>query len=1190
MANPFDQFDAPAAAAAPRSAPPPAGNPFDQFDTPAGVDAGGDPGALSIRVRAGGSVAPSATPPISRDAFEDRFQSDLSAPYRTTKDTTADDPAVPGLYDPLRAKADERLIGPPSARNTALAALYEAGSEASLNAAGIAAAGIATGLGNLDKIGLPNVPGYNPDFLANRQLFDNQRAAFARQSPKAATAGTVAGIVGGAVALPGLAGAPAATLAGRAGQAAVTGGIYGGVSEGLESLDPLRAVGGAGLGALLGGTGSAAIEKAAPHVISAANRAWPAISQALGRGVPVVTERGRFTPEGEAALREIGLDPAQLPDELAGLFTDAFRAKGVSPAIAREAAASEFGIPLTRGQATQDPVMLGQERAAVSGLRGGKAQEIGQGFAARQSEAVGAARGQLQDMAARGAPRIENPAVASEAVSDSARRAAGAYDADVLAAQQAEEAARRLARGGEGDALDAASTVSTGIRGAAERSREGYRGAYGEVGQIEGEFRRDAFDRLGERVRASLADDMPVDPVVTPAASRALADLDNLPTLLAKPDGSGATPADVETIRRRLLAYRRTTGANAQDRATIDAIMRRFDDHIEGAEGAGLFGPRSAPAPGAQAGAAAIDDFPGSASLPDLIPLPAPRQGEPETLLQYLYRTGGIPLDDEARAADLNRLYRPGGGTLARRNGTSWDQIRVRMAEEGFPLGGDLESASARDVADRVREAIRSEIQGRPMVRIGDEARAGARRGAERVADENADFAAQVDREARRLAIDLEGYGLTGSNLDRAALREAAEARALGRADDGIAAYDAAVARRAGEATPGGSAPADVPFPELGEGVGAAASDALPGGSNALTTAMRNARGLFRQHQQNFRPRGRGDDAGRLMAKIIEQDATPAEVATALFGSASRPGEKGLAVRFAARLREALGADSPEFAALQQGLMSRAIDGNGTGDAARRVENLLRGNGRDAAGVILTEEQRRALGAWRGALAQLEQRRQALPGWISDLAKKDFDPNAVASGLFGSGVPGERIGSANFAKGLKGFLGEASPEWSSLRQAAIMNLTSPSGRTLTPSQEADRVVEFLSGKGAGLAEQLFTGTERAQIMRYASAVRATALPSGIAAPDAGSKRAAAAHLLNGVLGAIAAKVATPFAASAPFTAQVGQRILVRGPNAYAASRSFQGGAPRARPAGPVLDLQRVGTGAGLSAEYAMPAD
>lgn len=1181
MANPFDRFDAPTAAAAPRSAPPPASNPFDQFDAPAG-GSGGNPGALSIRVRAGGPVAPSATPPISRDAFEDRFQSDLSAPYRTTKDTTADDPAYAGLYDPLRTKADERLIGPPSARNTALAALYEAGSEASLNLAGNLAALTAGGLGAL------GVEGFERNTLAqNRQLFDDQRAAFARQSPKAATAGTVAGIGAGALALPGLAGAPAATLARRAGQAAITGGVYGGVAEGLDSFDPLRSAGAAGLGALLGGTGSAAIEKAAPHVISAANRAWPAISQALGRGVPVVTDRGRFTQEAEGALREIGLDPAQLPDELAGLFTDAFRAKGVSPAIAREAAASEFGIPLTRGQATQDPAVLGRERAAISGLRGGKAQEIGQGFAARQSEAVSAARGQLQAMAARGAPLIESPAVAAEAVSDSARRAAGAFNADVLAAQQAEEAARRLARGGDGDALDAASTVATGVRGAAERSREGYRGAYGEAAQVEGEFRPDAFDRLGERVRTSLSGDMPVDPVVTPAASRALADLDNLPALLAKPDGSGATPADVETIRRRLLAYRRTTGANAQDRATIDAIMRRFDDHIEGAEGAGLFGPRAAPVPGAPA--AAVDDFPGAASLPELIPAPPVREGEPESLIRFLARTGGIPLDDEARAADLNRLYVPGAGTLARRNSSTWDQIRVRLAEQGFLPGDEMAGASPRDVADRVFEQIRAERQGRPAVRMADEGAVGARRGAERVADENANFAVQVDREARRIAIDLEGYGLTGSNLDQAALREAAEAVRLGRTDDGVAAYDAAVARRAGEASPTDATLPDVPFPELGEGVQVASPNALPGGSDALTTAMRNARGLFRQHQQNFKPRGRGDDAGRLMAKIIEQDATPAEIATALFGSISRPGEAGLSIRFAGRLREVLGAGSPELAALQQGLMSRAIDGNGTGDAARRVDSLLRGSGREAANTILTEDQRRALGAWRGALAQLEQRRQALPGWISDLAKKDFDPNAVASGLFGSGVPGERIGSANFAKGLKGFLGETSPEWSSLRQAALMNLTSPGSRTLSPSQEADRVAEFVRGKGAGLAEHLFTSGERAQLMRYASAVRATALPSGIAAPDAGGKRAAAAHILNGVLGAIAAKVATPFAASAPFTAQVGQRLIVRGPAAYTASQSFQSGAPRARPVGPVLDLQRVGTGAGLSAQYGMPS-
>jgi hypothetical protein len=346
--------------------------------------------------------------------------------------------------------------------------------------------------------------------------------------------------------------------------------------------------------------------------------------------------------------------------------------------------------------------------------------------------------------------------------------------------------------------------------------------------------------------------------------------------------------------------------------------------------------------------------------------------------------------------------------------------------------------------------------------------------------------------------------------------------------------------------------------------------------------ALREARGLFREHKQAFSPRGPGDDAGRLMRKIVEQDATPTEVATGLFGSMPRFGETGLSVRFATRLREALGDDSPVLDAVQQGLIARAIDGNGAGDVGRRLDTLLRGNGREAANAIFTQEQRRGLGAFRAALHQAEQAHHALPSWISDLSRSGFDPNAVATSLFGSGVPGSRVGSANFARGLKGFLGEGSEEWSGMRQAAIQNLTQPSGRTLTATQKADRVADFVSGKGAALAREMFGGEELARLTRYAAALRATVLPSGIGSLTAEQGRTIAANLLNGLLGAIAFKSGLPTAAAAPFTVKAGQRIVIGGPGAFGASRSFGGGAPRVVPDTPE-HFQRLGQGAGRAA-------
>lgn len=99
---------------------------------------------------------------------------------------------MPGLQEGLRPKADEALVGKPDASTPALAALFRAGNPIGLNAPRNVAAAIATGLGN------------GRSFSQNYELSKDQKEAFARQAPKAALPGTVAGIGTGALALPGL--------------------------------------------------------------------------------------------------------------------------------------------------------------------------------------------------------------------------------------------------------------------------------------------------------------------------------------------------------------------------------------------------------------------------------------------------------------------------------------------------------------------------------------------------------------------------------------------------------------------------------------------------------------------------------------------------------------------------------------------------------------------------------------------------------------------------------------------------------------------------------------------------------------------------------------------------------------------------------------------------------------------------
>ena len=1166
-------------------AEPPAGVAF-------GAGAGGDAGALSIRVRPNnvGSALADQPPGLDLSHLSD---DDLMSQLRAARAPAAQAPAAPmtradfegriagdgsdkqifasntaeqntPLGHGLRERADEQLVGPPSALNAGAAFAMRAANAIGLNVPRNAGAAIAS---------LPGV-GNSRGFSENYSLAKDQEEALARQYPKTAMAGTVGGIVGGAVTLPAI-----GTVAklGRLGQAAVTGAGYGFTGELLDSKDFGRAAIAGGAGGVLGGAGAYAIDKLVPVVA-------PVISQLLGRGVAFRGADGALTAEAQAALRGAGVDPELIPPQLMAQIEQAATAKGASPAVVREALAGEFNIPLSRAQATLDPRAATVEQGALAGTRGGKAQEIAQDFTARQNAAFDAARGDFQGMAARGTPILENPAAASEAVSDRARLAVADHTFDVAAAQRAEDEALRAARGrGTGDALDAATAAQASIREAAAQSRADYRDAYATAGAIPGEFRPGAFDRVGERARADLGQGVPIDPVVTPQAAKALADLDNLPRLLSKPDGAGATPADTETIRRRLLAYRSAVDPrNPTDRAAVDSLLRTYTSHLEGSEAAGLFGPRQA----VGAANSAADGFPGAASInaasaPFLAAGGAPaRAAEPETLTRYLARSGGVPLDAEARAADLHRAYVPGQGTLARNDASTWDQIRVRLAEEGFLPPGMDGAASARDVADWARNAIQAErTGGRPVVRMGEEAGVG-RRAADAVSDQNNAFAERLAPFRQQVVDDLAASGIQARDVNPAHLDDAAARLYRREHETGADAFEAAVMAREGEGagrtvvSPSDFVPFDGPTAQ-------ATSSALPGGSTELGDALRNARGLFRQHVQAFKPRGPGDDAGLLMQKIVERDMTPAEIAAGMFGSATRPGERGLSVRFATRLREALGNESPALGAVQQGLIAHALDGNGTGDVGRRLDVLLRNEGKAAANAILTPDQRSALGAFRAALYETERRQQALPDWLTGLARKDFDPNAVSADLFGSGVPGARTGSASYARALKGFLGEDSAEWLGLRQAAVSRLLRPDGRDLSPVQEADRIRAFIQGDGAKFAEHLFDGDERARLMRYAAALRSTALPSGLAAPDNG-RSAVVAHLLNGILGAVAFKAGAPTAAAAPFTAKVGQRVVIGGPGAFMASRSFSGGAPRAVPAAGLPVLAPLGVGAGLA--------
>ena len=1136
MANVFDQFDAaPAAGSAP-----PARNVFDQFDPPARAP------------------RPRNEPGMTANPFEQDGEAPASFNERFGPGTVGRQEGEGKLYEGLRRQADERLIGEPSAGNAALAGGLRFSNSLGLNLPRNAAAGLATAAG---KVG---IPGFNPDFEQNYQLAKDQEAALGRQNPKSALAGDVAGIGAGMVVLPAWGGA--STLARRAGQAAVTGAGYGAASEFADTKD----LGHAAIGGAIGGAGGLILTPALEKGIGV-------IAGLSAKGLPYRDKLGELTTTAKTFLKRAGVDPAAIDKNLDEAIEAAFSRKGPSEAAAREAAAGEFGIPLTKGQTTQDAAQLRLEQELAAGQRGTKARDAANSFFEEQRGAIDTARAGIGERFG-GEARVSSPLEAGELVAGRLRGAvddAGSLEARALA--EADAALGRVRGGDAGDAIDAASTVAQGVRDRAAQAKGAYREAYGEVGKIDGEFAPGALDRLGTTVRYSLPPDVPVDEVLTPAATRALADLDNLPGLFKTEPGAGPNPQQVELIRKRLVSYRKSA-ANDTDRRAMDHVLGLVDDHIEAAEGAGLFGPRSAMR-------APVDDFPGNAAL-DTMPAaggaPTGRERAPETLTQFLGREGGIALDGDARAGDLQRVM-TGYGPLARRNGRSLDDLRPRLIEEGF-LPPDADGGFARNVGDEVFELIRRERAGEPAYRIQDRDR-GAAVANRRAGGADDHFADLVEREAQRITADHEAVGLRARDLDPAALREASESLVHGRHSDPFEAYEAAVmARGAGGKT---ETVSDIPF----DGATApATSSALPGGSTELTDAMRKARGAFASYQRTFKPQGTGDDVGRAIQRIVEQDASAGDVARMLYG-AGKIGNTKLQVGLVDRLKGVLGPDDPAWAGLQQGLITKIIGTPGADHAAvsRNIQDALTGPSRQFTLKLLSHEQVEGLRAFQKATETARQVREAVPPWVRDLGKEGFDPQRVVDSLFGRTTTTANTVQRQYADGIKKLFGEGSPEWAGLRQAGWQKLTGEGG--MSPKEMGLRIRDFTNGKGKAVARMLYSDAELATMNRFASQLQAAAAPDGAKGLSKDETmrqviaRKAPQAALNAVLGAIGYGVGGPMAAGTAMGANIGRKLLEDARNVRLV-REFAKGAPQVRPPMPTFDAKRAGVGWGLVADEA----
>lgn len=165
-------------------------------------------------------------------------------------------------------------------------------------------------------------------------------------------------------------------------------------------------------------------------------------------------------------------------------------------------------------------------------------------------------------------------------------------------------------------------------------------------------------------------------------------------------------------------------------------------------------------------------------------------------------------------------------------------------------------------------------------------------------------------------------------------------------------------------------------------------NNGLFSGDPRALDAIRQARQAYSNYRQAFTSQGAGDDVGRAMERIVgrngQEGATPTEVANYLYGNA-KVGGTGLSVRLANRMQQVLGANSPEWSAIRQGLWSRlseATEGTtefGSQKQNNRIMEFLNGSGAPLAQTMFSPQERALMSRY----AMLQQQLTPKPGTVN---------------------------------------------------------------------------------------------------------------------------------------------------------------------------------------------------------------
>lgn len=423
-----------------------------------------------------------------------------------------------------------------------------------------------------------------------------------------------------------------------------------------------------------------------------------------------------------------------------------------------------------------------------------------------------------------------------------------------------------------------------------------------------------------------------------------------------------------------------------------------------------------------------------------------------ETISQHLIRAR----DAVARARD--RAYEALRTTEGEFNPAGFQRISNRIREQ---LNTGTEPVRVTDtLTPHTAEALRDIETNVGQLRFQNDAQTPLRRGADGRPEAPPITAETID-EARKRLISMQ----RAANDTARRTGDMTDVRGMRRV---ITAFDDHIARVA--QTPGG----------------------FSGDPQELLQRLSGARALHANLKRTFGPQNPQDDVGKTIEKIVgKRNVAPAEletVAPLLFGNAADAGG-ATQTRVARRIVDLFGTDSPQVAALKQGLISHIADA-GPGleplshaKVADRIHKFFSsGKGVSLAQTLFSPSERARLlahaNSMRTALdpAPANQVEKIVAKWAGRDGGIRASPKTVIDDLLGS------TGQKGTAPALVLHLrDQLSPEaFSTLKQGVWSRITEAAEGT-TPWKDqkvGNRIMNFLNGDGKGMADALFTKAER----------------------------------------------------------------------------------------------------------------